>query len=163
MNLQEPFLPYWVCGATSYVELPVLGLPLVCSEEVGTESIALRVAMRCPSPGKKLCQEKLFLQGSCQRDFYSPSCCGKGEVLDMPCLCLSVAAITGVVCHWGGLPCLQVAYIALLTCWQLLGAMLSWCATPFSLLQSSGTVHVLLSPHACLSPRIFCGKIAELR
>lgn len=125
MNLQEPFLPYWVCGATSYVELPVLGLPLVCSEEVGTESIALRVAMRCPSPGKKLCQEKLFLQGSCQRDFYSPSCCGKGEVLDMPCLCLSVAAITGVVCHWGGLPCLQVAYIALLTCWQLLGAMLS--------------------------------------
>lgn len=119
MNLQKPFLPYWVCGATSYVELPVLGLPLVCSKEVGTESVALRVAMRCPSPGKKLCQEKLFLQGSCQRDFYSPSCCGKGEVLDMPCLCLSVAAITGVVypvSRWHTLPfwpagsCLEQCY-----------------------------------------------------
>lgn len=38
-----------VSAATSQVETPILGLPQIFSEQVGTEPIAVWVAVSCPS------------------------------------------------------------------------------------------------------------------
>lgn len=89
-----PFLGLWshiLCWATC--AWPSLGLFRGGGHRANCSADGYEMS----SPHEKLWQEKLFLQGSCQRDFCSPSCCGKGEVLDLSRLCLSVAAITGVV------------------------------------------------------------------
>lgn len=97
--------------------------------------------------------EKSFMQGGCQRGFYSLPAMGVEGCSKFLILFFSADALTGVVSQFaltpGGMYCPS----------DLLAAA---CSSPIlmgNLLFTLQKVHVPLYLHACLSPRVFRGKV----